>query len=561
MSLPKRIEITEVGPRDGWQNHKAMIIPTEVKAKYVKKMIDAGADKIEVTSFVNPKAVPQMANAKDLVALVQPYAKEKGCQTIGLALNKRGVDDAVAAGVDYVGFGISVSEEHNKRNSNRKKINFDVCGLSFKHFVLFFAVVFASAYLGFMPTVTIYSNSAGAFTATTFVGSVAFLMAVGGVFFWLGNTIPILNNYLGGACLLPLLGASLMNYLGLVPEPLANGVRMVMKGGFQDMYVAMLLIGSVLVMDRKLILSATARYLPTIIGSQVFALGFCMIGGAITGFGAKEGLFYIGAPCMSGGSAGAITTLPSLYSALSGQDMTGMAGQFLCYASIANILAVLMAAVGGAVTAKMSGWNGGGRILVSQSAEELKEEKRAGTSADYKKLGSGIFMSLVIYLLGEILGKLPGTSVIAGLAWSIIIAIVIKCTGILSDDIADNCVYSMNFALKALLPMLVAGIGINSLKITDLTKFFSPGVFAVIFFGVLGAFIGAMIFAKLAGLFPYEAGVTAGLCCCNIGGSGDLAVLTAADRMNLLAFASISTRIGGALMVVWLGFLYPLLMK
>lgn len=100
-------------------------------------------------------------------------------------------------------------------------------------------------------------------------------------------------------------------------------------------------------------------------------------------------------------------------------------------------------------------------------------------------------MSLVIYLLGDILGKLPGTSVIAGLAWSIIIAIVIKCTGILSDDIADNCVYSMNFALKALLPMLVAGIGINSLKITDLTKFFSPGVFAVIFFGVLGAFIGA----------------------------------------------------------------------
>ena len=447
--------------------------------------------------------------------------------------------------------------------SEKKRIKFNVCGLNLKYFLPFFIVVMVVTYGGFMPTVKIYSNDAGTYMATSFIHTWAFLMAIGGIFFWLGNTIPIVNNYLGGACLLPLFGASLMNYMGLIPEVLVNGAKVWMKGGFQDMYIALLLVGSILVMDRKVLLSATARYMPAILGSQVFALGACIIGGMITGFGGAEGLFYVGAPCMSGGSGGAITTLPALYTSLAGSDMTGLAGQFLCYASIANVLAVLFAAIGGAITEKIPGWNGRGKILRVESGtaeEAMKEEKRPGTSANYASLGSGIFMSLCFYLAGNVLGSLPVFNNIAGLAWTIILAIIVKCTGIIPDEFADNCVYSMNFALKALLPMLIAGIGICSLNITDLTKFFSLGVLVVIVLGVLGAFIGAMIFGRLAGLYPYEAGITAGLCCCNIGGSGDIAVLTVGNRMNLLAFASISTRIGGALMVIWIGLLYPLFM-
>lgn len=444
--------------------------------------------------------------------------------------------------------------------SNEKKLNFQVCGLSLKHFVPFFLIVMLVTYTGMMPTVKL----AEGLTATSFIATFAFLMSVGGIFFWLGDNIPFVNKYLGGACILPLFGASAMNYFGLVPETLQNGVKVLMNGGFQDAYIACLLVGAVLVMDRKVLLSSTARYIPAILGSQVFALLFVLIGGLVTGYGPVEALFNVGAPCMSGGSGGAMTTIPKLYSDLTGQDMTGLAGMFLCYASIANVIAVVMAAVGKAVCQKVPGLvspDENPTILrkTGVTMQTKAEQKLPATTDDYKALAGGIFMCFAIYEAGNMLGMLPGFKVIAGLAWSIIIAIIIKATGILDEKVGNYTANAMNFMIRALLPTLIAGIGIKSLKLTDLTSFFSIQALVVIFLGVLGAFLGAMLFGHLFGLYAFETGVTAGLCCCNIGGSGDLAVLSSCNRMELLAFSSISTRIGGALMVVWIGLLYPIL--
>ena len=118
MKLPEFVKVQEVCPRDGWQNHKIMI-PTETKIEYIKKMIDYGARQIEITSFVNPKAVPQMADAFDVVAGVMDYAEENGVELTGLALNRRGVENAKACGLKNVSFVLSASEEHNLRNSRK----------------------------------------------------------------------------------------------------------------------------------------------------------------------------------------------------------------------------------------------------------------------------------------------------------------------------------------------------------------------------------------------------------------------------------------------------------
>ena len=104
--------------------------------------------------------------------------------------------------------------------------------------------------------------------------------------------------------------------------------------------------------------------------------------------------------------------------------------------------------------------------MQTESTEQLP-----ALSEDPAKVCGGIFICLGIYLLGTILGKLPGTKVIAGLAWAIIIAVVIKCTGIMEDKITNYTVNGMNFMLKGLLPAIIAGIGINSISIETMISY------------------------------------------------------------------------------------------
>lgn len=110
--MNQAIEIVEVSPRDGIQNEKK-ILSTEVKVELIKRAVEAGAPRIEVTSFVNPKLVPQMADAAEVAALLP---RDTNTSYIGLALNKRGYEGVVAAGLDEANIVVSASDTFGKRN-------------------------------------------------------------------------------------------------------------------------------------------------------------------------------------------------------------------------------------------------------------------------------------------------------------------------------------------------------------------------------------------------------------------------------------------------------------
>lgn len=115
-NFPKKIRIVEVGPRDGLQNEK-QVIKTEDKAQFIKELAEAGHQTVEVSSFVRPDRVPQMADAKELYPMVQGLI-EKGVDLPCLVPNLRGLETAKELGVKEVAVFTASSDTFNQKNIN-----------------------------------------------------------------------------------------------------------------------------------------------------------------------------------------------------------------------------------------------------------------------------------------------------------------------------------------------------------------------------------------------------------------------------------------------------------
>jgi hydroxymethylglutaryl-CoA lyase len=112
LSSPRQVGIVEVGPRDGLQNESASV-PTAAKIEFIRRAVDAGIRRVETASFVNPRRVPQMADAE---AVMSGLPRREGVRYIGLVLNRAGFDRAAAAGCEEIGMVVFATDEFNRRN-------------------------------------------------------------------------------------------------------------------------------------------------------------------------------------------------------------------------------------------------------------------------------------------------------------------------------------------------------------------------------------------------------------------------------------------------------------
>lgn len=437
-----------------------------------------------------------------------------------------------------------------------KKEGFKLFNLPWPVFAICSVVVLVCAYMGLLPT-----GMAGCF---------AFMIVVGTILNEIGERTPIINSYLGGGAIVIIFGSALLNYFNLMPTKTVDGesVSYVFKGittffkgdgAFLDFYIAALITGSILGMNRKLLVKAAARYFPAIFGGLVLSFALCVGLGAITGFGAVKALLLIALPIMGGGMGAGATPLSKIFESTGTMSAADAISIMTPAVAIGNAISIVMAGIIVKVI-KDKKWNGNGALMQAGSVDpkELEispEMQKKRDDINVINLGIGLLVSCSFFIWGFILAGLwksyiSSSVTIHAYAWMIITVAICKIFNLIPENIEVACYQWFQFIMKNLTTTLLMGIGLCYLSINTVIETFTLQYLLLCLVTCLGAFFGAAIVGKLVGFYPVESGLTAGLCMSNMGGTGDVAVLSAANRMELMPFAQISSRLGGAIILL-----------
>ena len=431
-------------------------------------------------------------------------------------------------------------------NNTLKKEPLKLFNLPWYLFGIFAVVVLVATYMGVLP-----KGMAGCF---------ALMIVLGTVLNIVGDNMPIVKDYLGGGAIVVIFGCSALNYFHVIPEAVVENITNFFKptGAFLDFYIAALITGSILGMNRKLLVKAAARYFPAIFGGLILSFTLCSVLGQVMGFGWAKALLLIALPIMGGGMGAGATPLSKIFESSGTMTADAALSVMTPAVAIGNAISIVIAGIIVKVLTSKT-WNGQGQLMQSGTVDpselEISPEMQAKRD-DIKipAMGVGLFVSTTFFAWGYIVAKLWGMIVpsvsIHAYAWMIMTVAVCKITDCLPENVEIACYQWFQFIMKNLTPTLLVGIGICYVDLNAVLESLNVTYFVLCLVTCLGAFFGAAIVGKFVGFYPVEAGITAGLCMSNMGGTGDVAVLSAAGRMELMPFAQISSRLGGAIILL-----------
>jgi len=361
----------------------------------------------------------------------------------------------------------------------------------------------------------------------------------------IGARTPGLRN-LGVAAILATFLPSYLVYAHVLPPALVKSITAFTdNSNFLYLFIATIVVGSILGMDRRVLIAGFAKiFVPLAVGSLVATGVGCAIGTAL-GLGLRHTFFKVVAPIMAGGVGEGAIPLTIGYAQAAHLPQGELFAEILPAVMLGSLTAILFAGGLNALGKRYPRLTGEGRLQPGEHDVRLAGEHPTRPHATVADVGAALVMAVTLYLVGSLTQKLwgwPGPVVMLGLA------VAMKFGRVASPRLERGAFANFQFFSVCVTYPLLFAIGVAKTPWEKLVAAFNLPTLTTIVATVATLMGTGFLVARLVRLYPIEAAIV-NACHSGQGGTGDVAILTAANRMQLMPFAQIATRIGGAIMV------------
>jgi malate:Na+ symporter len=375
--------------------------------------------------------------------------------------------------------------------------------------------------------------------------SIAILAVFGFTCAEIGKRLPLLKHIGAGAIMATFIPSALVFYQ-LLPMPIVKNVTDFTKStNFLYLFIASIIVGSILGMDRQVLIKGFVKiFIPLAAGTVVAGIVGTTVG-TLLGMGAYHTFFFVVVPIMAGGVGEGAIPLSIGYSDILHQPQGDVFAQVLPPVMLGSLTAILLAGTLNFVGKRFPHLTGEGRLQPDEHDDFDPHQEEITEHVDVSHIAGAGVTAISLYMVGLLAQRLFGFPAPVAMLF---IAVLVKLTQAVSPQLQQGAQVVYKFFSTAVTYPLLFAIGVAMTPWDKLIAAFHPANIITIVSTVATLMATGWIVGRWMKMYPIEAAIV-NACHSGQGGTGDVAILTAANRMQLMPFAQIATRIGGAITV------------
>ena len=359
-----------------------------------------------------------------------------------------------------------------------------------------------------------------------------------------GKRLPVLGK-LGAAAICATFIPSALVHYGLLPEVVVESTTKFYKStNILYLYICCIIVGSIMSMNRTTLIQGFLRiFFPMLCGEIVGMVVGVGVGTAL-GLEPFQVFFFIVLPIMAGGVGEGAIPLSIGYAALMHMDQGVALGRVLPMVMLGSLTAIVISGCLNQLGKRFPHLTGEGQLMPNRRNETHRETPVEG-KMDVTTLASGALLAVLLYMLGMLGQKTIGLPAPVGMLF---LAVLLKLVNGVSPRLQEGSQTVYKFFRTAVTYPILFAVGVAITPWQELVNAFTVTNLLVIISTVTALVATGFLVGKKIGMYPIDVAIVS---CCQSGqgGTGDVAILTSGNRMNLMPFAQIATRIGGAINV------------